>query len=223
MVPRNPQAPSVRFPTVVDPQYAVGVTEQNEYAEERKAIEAIISRAPDEATRAQLKAALEHNSHPVGSDDPEVAGLMSRIATIRSMRTERLRAQLSSAPPAGAKVHVRLGVVSALPDGEVARVLRLPGDEGIPTVVVRTDARGAEVYAALKSAASALDRFGASVGEAQTIGLRRARSAEASQPPDRLDERYASVLAQVMATAERDLPGVGRARWLDFMHARSTH
>jgi len=94
-------------------------------------------------------------------------------------------------------VHVRLGVVATLPDGEVARVLRLPGDQGVPTVIVGAAARGADVYSALRSAVSALDRFGVSVTEVQTITLRRTEPATPSRGFASLDRRYAPILAQV--------------------------
>jgi hypothetical protein len=37
------------------------------------------------------KAALQHNGEPVGSSEPEIARLMSRIAIIRATRTERMQ------------------------------------------------------------------------------------------------------------------------------------
>src|SRR5215467_12193718 len=82
MTPNKRFAPEPRFAVTTDAELASLLTEQNEHAQEQLAIEAILQRTPADK-REVMRAALKQNGRFVGSDDPDMARLLSRLQTIR--------------------------------------------------------------------------------------------------------------------------------------------
>ena len=221
MTPKKNDAAGPRFLSKPEPQFAVDVTEKNEFVEEQKAIEAIVQRVP-ESRREALRDALQQNGALVGSDDPEVAQLMSRIAAIRAVRFGRTRAGLENLPANEPKVRLRVALVSSLASGARAEIVRDPSDQGIPLIVLNDAvATPLDLKVASRAAVKALDQYGEHVDRQRTIFLRRKATAEGGFPTQpAANDTWSSLLAYFKSLPESDVAGVGKARFNHLMVTR---
>lgn len=206
----SPSVPAGRPAIMISPEPAAVAamsTASDLEAREEAAIAAILRRVPSDK-RAQIEAVLrDPRATPHGSTEPELAVLLRDLATIRAAR----HPAPSARAPKAERQRVSLALVGSLrrPDAR-AIVLRVPGDDGIPLVVLPSSAAASDLAFAVRGAKAARARFGRSVSARTELVLRNERALPAGQ-----QERWAPILEELRRAPERQVDSaIGTARVL---------
>jgi hypothetical protein len=176
---------------------------------EAQIIDEILEHYPAQL-RAQARVYLEDRTASVGSNRPEVAGLLAELTTVRSKASLARQNTLVSTP---VEEHFRL-TVALVPNLAKAQavVIRTPDDNGHPILLLREDATGADLAFGLSMAAQALAKYGDTPATAKRIEYTSHGRKQATHLP----AKYDGGLALIRRTSPRDLPGIGQVRSMDM-------
>jgi hypothetical protein len=206
-----------------DPGFQVSDDAAGREAQERETIAAILAKVPQER-RHQLGLILQDRSvTPSGTSDPDLAPLLGALSAIRVAMLEtaidRARADDNARGGNRGRVRVTVAMVPRLSSPELrAAVLRQPGDEGIPVLLLPASTVTEEdLERGLRAAVAARDRYGKDAAKVVTLSLR----VRADRPSHSVDKtKWSKYLHQVRVAPVRTIPGVGQARAMDMMARR---
>jgi hypothetical protein len=224
MTPKNAEESELRFAAVVT-SLPSSLSDADLNREEEDAIKTLLRRAPV-SERNEIREILRMNGMPTGASDPDMARQLSRIASVRVARAQRLKAAsqeqyVLDEERLAKMVRVRVALVEHLPEEDsLAVVLRSPSDNGIPVVLLARDsATDHDLALALGAATGSLERQGASVTQSSATPLRRGSDRQSAIGS--LPATWARWIDHLRALPEDALPGVGAARFTDVLVPRS--